>query len=189
MKKMLKAVSGFAVACLLVIGICATVFAAGSQSDGTNVTSDNAAFVANPNAAEVQMDEATARQLTTKTDGTVAVYNWDMYTTDGSAATVTFNPKGATAAQTLYVYHFKNGSWHLEAQGVGPTVTTTFNDFSPVALVVYTAGQSPTPGPTPTPTPTPSPKTGEVDYVLFAALAALLAGGIAVAVAVRKNKA
>ena len=195
MKKMLKMVSGILVAGLLVIGMCATVFAAGSQV-GQIATSDNPAFFANPDAASQNMDEATFRQLSGMTGGKVAVFNWDMGTTDNSPATVTFTPGGAPQnGQTLIVYHYFNGQWNEEGRAQGPTITINFNSWSPVALVVYTPdsapGPEPTPGPTPgpTPSPTPSPKTGEADYLLFAALAAVLVGGIVAGVAIRKNKA
>lgn len=200
MKKMLKTVSGLLVAGLLVIGLCATVFAADENPSqiGGIVHSDNPAFYANENAADQTMTEDLFKSLAGVTDGTVVIYNWDMGTTDGSAATVTFTPAGAPMEnQVLYLYHFKNGAWVLEAGPVqGSEVTHTFTDWSPVALVVYSAKTTPAPAPAPTPSSgtTPktsgsSPKTGEVDFLLFAALAAVLVGSVAAGVAVRKNKA
>ena len=180
MKKMLKAVTGIAVACLLIVGICATVLAAGSQTDGTNVTSDNQTLTATPTTSG--MDEPTARALIGHQDGTVAVYNWDMHA-DVLPCTVTFNPAGATSAQTLYVFHFNGASWDLIAQGPGPSITATFNDLSPVALVVYTpdgaAGGNGGGG---------SPKTGETDIMLFIALAAIAVGGVTAGL-IARNKA
>lgn len=183
MKKMLKAISGLAIACLLVVGVCATVFAADSPQLPADIKSDNPALVAIPNGATQLLSESEARMLNNLQGGSVAVLNWDMYTTDKSPATVTFAPKGGSNAQTLIVMHYHNGVWVNEGQGQGPTITVNFNDFSPVALVMYTpSGVKPAGG-------GGSPKTGEVNYFLFAALAAILVGGVVAGVAVRKNRA
>lgn len=187
MKKMLKAISGIAIACMLIGVLCMTVFAAGSPLPDGITCQDNDTFYAHLGQAGIKMDEATARQLTGKTDGTIQLIDYDMGTTNNAGATVEFYVQGTDNAY-LYIYHWTSGNWELEAQGVGPFVSAKFERFSPVYVVVYTpAGQ-----PAPTPAPgnvTPSPKTGEVNYFLFAALAAILVGGVVAGVAVRKNKA
>jgi LPXTG-motif cell wall-anchored protein len=195
MKKMLKMVSGLLIAALLVIGLCATVFADDENPSpiGQIATSDNPYFYAYGDAADETMTEGIFRTDIGRSDGTVYIYNWEMGTTDGSPATVTFTPAGAPQeGQQLFLYKWENGGWNLLMGPVeGTSLTYTFEHWCPVALVVYVpnAAPGPQPTPTPTPTPTPSPKTGETDYLLFAALAALLIGGVVAGVVVRKNKA
>lgn len=192
MKKMLKAISGIAIACMLIGVLCMTVFAAGSPLPDGITCRDNDTFYAIPGAASQTLTEAEALRAIDKTDGTVRLINYDMGTTNGLGATVEFYVPG-TEGSWLYILHHTAGNWEVEANAPGPYVEAEFDKFSPVYVVVYTPGKNPAPAPTPAPggktTPAQSPKTGEVDYILFAALAAVLVGGVVAGVAVRKNKA
>lgn len=192
MKKMLKGLAGFAVVLVLVVGVVATVFASESKQGDVTIKSDKDFTITEETgwtplttqkAAELIGGGVTADQLQIV---------WQKVINGTAPIDITFTYDPTTADQTLYVFHNSfpdNDVWDLNATGTkgAKSITASFSSLSPVALVVYTpsnAGGKTTPA-----TDGKSPKTGEVDYLLFAALAAVLVGGVVAGVAVRKNKA
>lgn len=197
MKKMLKGLAGFAIVLALVVGVVGTVFANESKSgDVTVSTEDN--YIAIDQEASQQMGlpdgwtPLTTAQAATMIGGGVTADQlsivWQMVViAEELPATLSFTYDGYKAGQTLYVFH---NSWKPDGEGAdawdGPvanaqnkTVTATFPDLSPVALVVYTPSGA---------SDDTSPKTGETNALLFIALAAIALGSVT-AVVVSKKKA
>ena len=196
MKKMLKGLAGFAIVLALVVGVVGTVFANESKSgDVTVSTEDNYVEIDQEASQQKGVDggwtELTAAQAASMIGGGVTADQlsvvWQMVITADPPATLSFTYDGYKAGQTLYVFH---NSWkELGGEGDawdGPvasaqakTVTATFDDLSPVALVVYTPSGA---------SDDTSPKTGETNALLFIALAAIALGSVT-AVVVSKKKA
>ena len=195
MKKMLKGLAGFAIVLALVVGVVGTVFANESKSgDVTVSTEDNYVEIDQEASKQTGVEggwtELTAAEAASKigvsADQVQVV--WQMVITADTPATLSFTYDGYKDGQTLYVFH---NSWKELGGGGdawdGPvanaqakTVTATFDELSPVALVVYTPSGSSS--------DETSPKTGETNALLFIALAAIALGSVT-AVVVSKKKA
>ena len=198
MKKMLKCLAGFAVVLVLVVGVVGTVFANESKSGDVTVSTDDSYIVIDQEASKQKgveggWTELTTAQAASMIGGGVTADQlsivWQMVVVaEELPATLTFTYDGYKAGQTLYVFH---NSWKELGGGGdvwdGPvasaqakSVTATFADLSPLALVVYTPSGSSS--------DETSPKTGETNALLFIALAAIALGSVT-AVVVSKKKA
>ena len=198
MKKMLKGLAGFAIVLALVVGVVGTVFAAESKSGDVTVSSEDTDFIIDPEASEQKDQQGgwtalTTAQAASMIGGGVTADQlqivWQMViVAEELPATLSFTYDGYKSGQTLYVFH--NGWKELGggndvwdgpvASAQAKTVTATFEDLSPVALVVYTPSGSSSDD--------TSPKTGETNALLFLALAAIALGSVT-AVVVAKKKA
>lgn len=197
MKKMLKGLAGFAIVLALVVGVVGTVFANESKSGDVTVSTDDNYVEIDQDASQQKgvdggWTELTTAQAASMIGGGVTADQlqivWQMVITADTPATISFTYDGYKDGQTLYVFH--NGWKELGGGGDawdGPvanaqakTVTATFDDLSPVALVVYTPSGSSS--------DETSPKTGETNALLFIALAAIALGSVT-AVVVSKKKA
>ena len=198
MKKMLKGLAGFAIVLALVVGVVGTVFANESKSGDVTIATDEPNYVAIDEEASQQqsVDDGwtplTTAQAATMIGGGVTADQlsivWQkVIVAEIIPATISFTYDGYKAGQTLYVFH---NSWKPAGEGAdawdGPvanaqdkTVTATFADLSPVALVVYTPSGA---------SDETSPKTGETNALLFIALAEIAMGSVT-AVVVSKKKA
>lgn len=207
MKKMLKAISGIALAGLLIIGIVSTVFAKSSTEDGVTVDGDfdkikyktTADAIADATDWEPLTVEKAAA-LINAAGGNVQpsqlkiIWQNVIYPSHGGPVSLTFNTT-ASQAQTLYAFHYDPmglpksiDKWSLmppTAGSAGPSITASFPYLSPspVALVIYTPS-----GVVPDDGGGKSPKTGENNVLLFIALAAIAIGSVTAVVAA-KNKA
>ena len=198
MKKMLKGLAGFAIVLALVVGVVGTVFANESKSGDVTVSTEDNYIVIDQEASQQKGQPGGWTELSTAEaarliGGDVTADKlqivWQMVVeAEEVPATLSFTYDGYKAGQTLYVFH---NSWKPDGEGAdawdGPvgsaqakTVTATFQDLSPVALVVYTPSGSSGDD--------TSPKTGETNALLFIALAAIALGSVT-AVVVSKKKA
>ncbi len=206
MKKVLKAISGIALAGLLIIGIVSTVFAKTSTEDGVTVTGDfdkikyktTAEAIADATDWEPLTVEKAAA-LINAAGGNVQpsqlkiIWQNVILPSRGGPVSLTFNTT-ASQVQTLYAFHYDPmglksiDNWSLvppTAGAAGPSITASFPSLSPspVALVIFTPS-----GVVPDNGGGKSPKTGENNVLLFIALAAVAIGSVTAVVAA-KNKA
>jgi len=184
---MLKFTTVFAVVCLLAVSVLGTAFAAPSTSATAEVTSavDSEGQEVNLTYSDVPTtvlltEQIAAREVEESASELTVVWQRDI-TSDVLPVTITFAVDGVEADQPIYVYHYNGTSWDLVGEGQGSSITVTFTDLSPVGLVVagtVAAGDGGT-----------SPKTGDTDWMLYAAFAAIAIGGIAACTAYTKKKA
>lgn len=87
--------------------------------------------------------------------------------------TITFHAAG-TAGLPLYVFHWNGESWDLMASDYGEDIAATFDNLSPVGLVVKK--------PLSNPNGTTSDKTGTTSTIAIALGIALVAGAAAVVI-------
>ena len=197
MKKMLKGLAGFAIVLVLVVGVIGTVFANESKSGDVTVKTDDTDFIIDKEASEQKGVDGgwtalTPEQAAALIGGGVTADQltivWQMVlVAEELPATFSFTYDGYKSGQTLYVFH--NGWKELGggndvwdgpvASAQDKTVSATFEDLSPVALVVYTPSGSNSDD--------TSPKTGETNALLFLALAAIALGSVTAAVVAKKK--
>ena len=151
MKRMLKGLTGFAVVLVLVIGVVATVFAQTSKSHGVEIASDNEWTV---NEDATGWTPITTQQAAQMIGGGVTADQltiiWQYVIEAETPATFDFTYDAVKSDQRLYVFH---NAWKSDGSGTdvwdklvatgatgSKTVTATFDDLSPVALVLYTVG-------------------------------------------------
>ena len=170
MKKLLRVTLVLA----MVLCLSITAFAAGSTTDVAGV-----AKAVDSNGNEVQITAADSSVKLTAEDAAAiikdvaakdlsVVYLQDL-SADVTPVTITFSVAGATAKDTVYVFHYNGTSWDLVAKCAGNAVSATFDSLSPVALVLE-KGASDT---------GTSPKTGEQMMVLYSGIVIALAGAVA----------
>ena len=163
--------------CLMLVMslMCVTAFAAGSKTDAVEVDSD----------AEVTVEDTTVAMLTEENAAAVSeeeakdlkvVWQKDVHS-ETLPATITFTVDG-TDGEDLMVFHFNGTEWELVGEGKGPAVTVTFDDLSPVAVVVKKAS---------TPSGPISPATGLGAGIYVACAVLAVAGGAAALVTKKEN--
>ena len=195
---------------MLVLGMVAcltcTAFAA-SPTDGVNwsatgangpVTVTESAPTETPTAAEAVEVLKNVAPAGTKAEDLSIVYSMDLSVpAEQLPVTITFEVKGATANDDVYVLHFDGSAWEVVAHGKGGTIDATFTSLSPVAVVLQAAapaasapGTGTSGGTTGTQsdgsTPT-APQTGADMTMLYAGIAVFVTAG-AVALVARKKR-
>ena len=178
MRKILKTCTVLVLALAMVFGVSNIAFAAGSKSDVVEITK---AVDKDGKEVEYTVSKSTAHTpLTAKiasevleADGIETVpaeqlkVLWEKeLTASATPATFTFDASG-TDGKTLYVFHWNGSEWEYVDKGTGTTVTATFDDLSPVGLVVKLDSA-------------PNPKTGDdTNIALWAGIMAVAAAGAA----------
>ncbi len=191
MKKVLKLITVFAVACMLVIGLATTAYAEPSKSDAIEITSEDGFEYTDTFEIYDGMDipRLTAAYAATVISGAKeseleVVWQGEIYA--DAPITMTFTPTGASDKE-VYVFHYDVGKidamegWGSPLSGSGSkgSATVTFDSLSPVGVVVRTTSGSPS--------DETSPKTGEMNVLFYAACAAIVVGSIATGVVIRKK--
>ncbi|MDD3141936.1 MAG: LPXTG cell wall anchor domain-containing protein [Lachnospiraceae bacterium] len=181
MRKLVKII----LAATLVLSMSATALAAGSKEQAVEVRS---AVDKNGNAVTITV-EASSQGLSeaqiesaTGEDNTSILKIMDLEAPEGTVfpITVTLNVAGVKAGMAIHVLHWNGTAWEEVSATAGDgTVTATFSSLSPVAIVAEKAAST---------TAAKSPKTGEVNYVMFAAMISIIALASAYSV-YRKKKA
>ena len=202
MRKLLKIMLALGmVACLT-----CTAFAASPTAEvnytakGANgpVTVTESAPTETPTASEAVEVLKNVAPAGTKAEDLSVVYSMDLSVpAEQLPVTITFEVKGATANDDVYVLHFDGSAWEVVAHGKGGTIDATFTSLSPVAVVLQAAapaasapGTGTSGGTTGTQsdgsTPT-APQTGADMTMLYAGIAVFVAAG-AVALVARKKR-
>ena len=159
----------------------ATALAAGSASDDVEITN---AVDGSGNAVEYTEAETSVPWLTEEiaapiigsvTPADIQVLWQRDITAETLPVTLTFTVNNFDG-KTGWVFHWNGSAWEIISSGTCPTLTGTFSDLSPVAIVVQKAASgSSTGGNT-------SPATGQPVglYLSFGIMAAALCGAWAV---------
>lgn len=185
----MKKIFAVLLAITLVVSLgCTSAFAAsGSKTDVAEVAG---AKDAAGNDVAVEVTETSIPWLTVSVasgvDGTNASESelQVVWQKDIKAATLpvtlTFHVDG-TAGKDLYIYHHNGTEWELITKGVGPDVTATFTDLSPVSIVSHKTGGTGSNGGTNT-----SPATG-MGVAIFAACGIFAVAGVSAIIVSRKE--
>ena len=189
MRKILKTCTVLVLALAMVFGLSSIAYAAGSKSDVVEITKavdkdgNKIDYTVSKSKAHTPLTEEIASKVL-EDDGIETVpasqlkVLWEKeLTASKTPATFTFDASG-TDGKTLYVFHWNGSEWEYVDKGTGTTVTATFDDLSPVGLVVKLDKAA-------------TPKTGD-DTNMWLWVAIMLAAGLELAsliyVRVRKNK-
>ena len=184
MKKLLSVV----VALVVVLGLTSTAFAAGSVSDVVDVkgTDANGAAVEltiadmDQNADPWLTVEEAAEIIGEGTQPSELAIPWQKDVTAATTpVTLTFTASGVTSSQTIYLFHYKDGAWAIEASAAGAEVSAEVDSTSPFALVIKTPAKE----------AGKSADTGENNAVPFALAVVIAAGALAVVLNSRKRNA
>lgn len=214
---MMKKLMSVVIAVLLIMCVACPAFAAGSNDSPV----DMAAKGPDGETVDIEVSAATETfDIPVEDGGTVdfgdgeevaaetltVVYQQDLHVDpEDLPVTITFEVPAAGKNDVLHVMHYTNGAWVQVAQATGTTVTATFTDLSPVAIVLEKKASSGYEPPKDTPssitgpiyggtgssssssgTTTTSPQTGADMTVLYVSAAVMLLAG-AVAFAAKKH--
>jgi hypothetical protein len=198
---MMKKLVSMAAAMALALCLSVSVFAAGSKTiltDVQSVTDKNGNAVTVTTAAITTadaMEQTTAESLAAKNAGTsnqdtITILDQKEISAPAGTSfpiTLTWDVSSVSSNMELYVVH--NSDW-IKATRSGDTISVSVNSTSPFYLIgverlTKTAGTTTT-GTASTST-TASPKTGEGNFVGFAAAAAVLGCGGACLVTRKKH--
>lgn len=167
----------------------ASVFAAGSTGDVVDITSctdgnsnDVAYSVSQIDREIPPLTIPLASSLNGVPENELRIL-WQMDVTAASLpATITYHANG-TEGRTLYSFHFnmQTWAWELMNSATGPSITTTYQDLSPVGLVVRIPADSAA--------PSTSPTTGNTIAMVSAVCVFVVAAGAAAYVVASTKKA
>lgn len=185
MKKVMTSI----VTALTVFTFCvASVFAAGSTGDVVDITSctdgdsNTVAYtVSQVDSAIPPLTIPIASSLNGVPENELRIL-WQMDVTAASLpATITYHANG-TEGRTLYSFHWNGSAWELMNSATGPSITTTYQDLSPVGLVVRIPADSAS-------STTTSPTTGNTIAMVSAVCVFVVAAGAAAYVVASTKKA
>lgn len=184
---MKKVFTSIVTALTIVAFSVASVFAAGSTGDVVDITSciDSQGNTITYSVGQIGRDIPPltipiASSLNGVPENELRIL-WQMDVTAASLpATLTYHANG-TEGRTLYSYHFNMSTWAWELMNsaTGPSITTTYQDLSPVGLVVrIPAGSA-----------SSSPATGNTIMYISAISVFVVAAGAAAYVVASTKKA
>lgn len=178
MRKILKTCTVLVLALAMVFGLSSIAYAAGSKSDVVEITKavdkdgKKVTYKVSKSKAHTPLTEKIASEVL-EADGIETVpasqlkVLWEKeLTASKTPATFTFDVSG-TKGKTLYVFHWNGSEWEYVDKGTGTSVTATFDDLSPVGIVMKLDKA-------------PTPKTGDDSNIaLWAGIMAVAAAGAA----------
>ena len=186
MNKMLRVSMVFALACLMIISSFGMAFAADSKTADSEVTK-----IVDASGAEVTFDvkaiDSSIPPLTEKLaspevnvpEGQLEViWQQDVVPAKDSKAPYTLTFNAGAKGQTVYAFHWNGSKWEYIDKGTGSEFSITFPELSPVGLVVEKDATTPS---------GKSDKTGENALPLCIAFAAVILGGTAAGMALKRR--
>ena len=185
MNKMLRAAIVLALALIVACSMFSVAFAAGSPVAGDEVTrvvdstGDDVEYsLSDVDSSIPPLVPAAAKDLNVSEDQIIVLLEKDLSPEGTAPFTVSYNV-GADG-QTIYAYHYNGQAWErVGSSYTGAKFEVKYDSLSPVGLVTLKDSTPSSGG--------KSDKTGENNLPLYAAFAAVILGGAAAGMSLRKK--
>ena len=145
---MKKLIAGVMAAMLVVSSGMTSVFAASSKTDLVEITKvydgagEDVDYTLEAIDEDVRLTEEEAAEIIGDVEASELTILWQRdVKAEKLPATIEFRIDALEDNQDVYVFHYKDGEWMIEAKGAGKDISCKFDDLSPVALVAKNGGK------------------------------------------------